>query len=146
MRKVDGSISALCCVVFIYHFEQLSKSCHDPLYPQKFSGKKTAHPPEQIQTTPTSQNFSLFKTTPPPHLIPRPYVVIVLPHVHALGYLPGLLLQRNKNVAGLVVESHGRVVVANLLHRPSNDGGVVDVSLSCDLPQHHHHARLGGRL
>ena len=62
--------------------------------------------------------------------------------VETLGDIGGLLLNGDKDVAGLVVETLGRVVVANLLDGVTDDLLVVDHGLGGDLTEDHDHTRL----
>lgn len=55
--------------------------------------------------------------------------------VKTLGDLSGLLLNSNKDVTGLVVETLVRVVVTNLLDGVSDDLLVVDCALERDLTE-----------
>lgn len=57
-----------------------------------------------------------------------------------------LLLDGNKDVAGLVVEALVRVVIADLLDSITDDLLVVQVGLGGDLTEHHDHTSLGGGL
>lgn len=66
--------------------------------------------------------------------------------VETLGDIGRLLLDRDENVAGLVVEALGRVVVANLLNGLADNLLVVDLGLGGDFTENHDHAGLGGGL
>lgn len=66
--------------------------------------------------------------------------------VEALGDIGRLLLNRDEDVAGLVVEALGRVIVANQLDRLTDDLLVVDGGLGGDFTENHDHAGLGGGL
>ena len=55
--------------------------------------------------------------------------------VKTLGDIGGLLLNGNKDVTGLVVETLVRVVVADLLDGVSDDGLVVDLGVGRDLTE-----------
>jgi len=66
--------------------------------------------------------------------------------VQALSNIGGLLLDRNQDVASLVVETLGRVVVANLLDGVADDLLVVKLGLGRDLAKDHDHAGLGSCL
>jgi len=63
--------------------------------------------------------------------------------VDALGNVHGLLLDGNEDVAGLVVEALGRVVVSNFLDGTTNNLLVVEDSLGGDFTEDHDHAGLG---
>jgi len=73
-------------------------------------------------------------------------LILVTTNVHALGDVGGLLLEGDEDVAGLVVESLGRVVVADVLDRVADDLLVVDDGLGGDLAAHEDHASLGHRF
>ncbi len=73
-------------------------------------------------------------------------VVLERAVVEALGDIGGLLLDRNQNVARLVVEALGRVVVADVLDGVADDLLVVELRLCANLAKDHDHARLGSRL
>ena len=60
-----------------------------------------------------------------------------------LGDVWGLLLESNEDVAGLVVESLGRVIVADVFDRVTDDLLVVDNGLRRDLAANEDHASLG---
>jgi hypothetical protein len=66
--------------------------------------------------------------------------------VKALGNIGRLLLDSNEDVASLVVEALGRVVVANVLDGITDNFLVVELGLGRDLAKDHDHARLGCRL
>jgi len=66
--------------------------------------------------------------------------------VDSLGNVGGLLLNGNHDVAGLVVEALGRVVVADLLDSTTDDLLVIEVGVGRDLAKDHDHAGLGGSL
>lgn len=66
--------------------------------------------------------------------------------VQALGDIGGLLLDGDEDVAGLVVEALGRVVIADVLDGITDDLLVVEAGLGSDLTEDHDHAGLGGRL
>ena len=66
--------------------------------------------------------------------------------VKTLGDIGGLLLNGNENVAGLVVETLGGVIVADLLDRFTNDLLVVDVGLGGDFTKDHDHTSLRSGL
>jgi hypothetical protein len=66
--------------------------------------------------------------------------------VEALGNIGRLLLNGDKDVAGLVVEALIRAVVANVLDGAADDLLVVDVCLGGDFSEDHNHASLGGSL
>ncbi len=68
------------------------------------------------------------------------------PVVEALGDIGGLLLDRDEDVAGLVVEAFRRVVIADVLDGIADDLLVIDLRFCADLAEDHDHARLGGRL
>lgn len=64
--------------------------------------------------------------------------------VQTLGDIGRLLLNGNEDVAGLVVETLGGVVVTDVLDGVTDDLLVVDLGLGGDLPEHHDHTGLGG--
>lgn len=66
--------------------------------------------------------------------------------VETLSDIGGLLLNGNEDVAGLVVEALGRVVVADLLDGVADDLLVVDLGLGGDFTKDHDHTSLGGGL
>lgn len=66
--------------------------------------------------------------------------------VEALGNVGRLLLNGDEQVARLVVEALGRVVVANVLDGVTDNLLVVELGLCGDFAKDHDHARLGGRL
>ena len=66
--------------------------------------------------------------------------------VEALGDVGRLLLDGHEEVARLVVEALGRVVVANVLDGVTDNLLVVELGLRRDFAKDHDHARLGGRL
>jgi len=66
--------------------------------------------------------------------------------VKALSNIRGLLFNGNEDVAGLVVETLGRVVVSNVLDGVSDDLLVVDLGLGGDFTQNHDHSGLGSGL
>ncbi len=66
--------------------------------------------------------------------------------VQTLGNVGRLLLDGDEQVAGLVVEALGRVIVANVLDGVADDLLVVEAGLGRDLAKDHDHAGLGGRL
>lgn len=66
--------------------------------------------------------------------------------VETLSNIGRLLLNGDQDVAGLVVEALGRVIVANLLDGTTNDSLVVESGLGGDLTKDHNHTSLGGSL
>ena len=66
--------------------------------------------------------------------------------VQTLGNIGGLLLDGDEDVAGFVVETFGRIVVADVLDGIADNLLVVDTGLCGDLAEDHHHAGLGGCL
>lgn len=66
--------------------------------------------------------------------------------VETLGDVGRLLLDGDEQVAGLVVEALGGVIVADVLDGVTNDLLVVDLGLGGDLTEDHDHAGLGGSL
>ena len=66
--------------------------------------------------------------------------------VETLSDIGRLLLNGNENVAGLVIEALGGVIVANLLNGLTDDLLEVDGGLGCDFAKDHDHAGLGGGL
>lgn len=66
--------------------------------------------------------------------------------VETLRDIGGLLLNGDEQVAGLVVETLGRVIVADVLDGLTDDLLVVEVGLGGDLTEDHDHAGLGGSL
>jgi hypothetical protein len=57
-----------------------------------------------------------------------------------------LLLDGDKDVASLVVETFGRIIISNLLDGVTNDFLVVKPGLGSDFTKDHDHASLGGSL
>jgi hypothetical protein len=66
--------------------------------------------------------------------------------VKTLGDIGGLLLDGDKKVKGLVVETLGRVIVTDVLDSVTDNLLVVDLGLGGDLAEDHDHAGLGGSL
>jgi hypothetical protein len=66
--------------------------------------------------------------------------------VETLGNVGRLLLDSDEDVAGLVVEALGRVVVADVLDGVADDLLVVEVGLGRNLAKDHDHASFGCRL
>lgn len=66
--------------------------------------------------------------------------------VQTLGNIWGLLLDGDQDVASLVVEALGGVIVSDILDGISDDLLVIETGLGCDLAEDHHHTGLGGRL
>ena len=66
--------------------------------------------------------------------------------VNRLGNVGGLLLDGNNDVARLVVESLGRIIVPNVLDGIADDLLVVDSGGSSDLSEDHDHAGLAASL
>lgn len=66
--------------------------------------------------------------------------------VETLGDIGGLLLDGDEHVTGLVVETLGGVVVANVLDGVSDNLLVVEGGLGGDLAEDHDHTGLGGGL
>lgn len=66
--------------------------------------------------------------------------------VKTLGDIGRLLLNGNHDVAGLVVETLVRRVIADLLDGTSDDALVVNLRLGGNLTEDHDHAGLGRRL
>ena len=66
--------------------------------------------------------------------------------VKTLSDIRGLLLDRDEEVEGLVVEALLRVVIANVLDGLADDLLVVKLGVGGDLTEHHDHTGLGGRL
>jgi hypothetical protein len=66
--------------------------------------------------------------------------------VKTLGNIGRLLLDGDEQVQGLVVETLGGVIVADVLDGLTDNLLVVDLGLGGDLTEDHDHARLGGRL
>ena len=73
-------------------------------------------------------------------------VVLERAVVEPLGDIGGLLLDRDEDVACLVVEALGRVVVADVLDGVADDLLVVELRFCADLAEDHDHACLGGSL
>jgi len=73
-------------------------------------------------------------------------LILITTHVDTLGNIGRLLLEGNEDVAGLVVESLGRVIVADVLDRVTDDLLVVNDSLGSDFTANQDHASLGHRL
>jgi hypothetical protein len=63
--------------------------------------------------------------------------------VETLSDIGGLLLNGNENVASLVVESLGRVIVSNVLDGVTDDLLVIEMCLGSDLAKDHNHTGLG---
>jgi len=63
--------------------------------------------------------------------------------VKTLSDIGGLLLDGDKDVASLVVEALGRVIVTDVLDGTTDDLLVVDLGLGCDLTENHDHTSLG---
>mmetsp|Transcript_38949 Transcript_38949/g.101950 ORF Transcript_38949/g.101950 Transcript_38949/m.101950 type:complete len:237 (-) Transcript_38949:37-747(-) len=72
--------------------------------------------------------------------------VFDLDGVYGLRNVGRLFFNGDNDVAGLVVESLGGVVVANVLDGVANDLFVVDGSRGGDFSKDHDHARLAARL
>jgi hypothetical protein len=66
--------------------------------------------------------------------------------VEALCDIGGLLLDRDEDVARLVVETLGRVVVSDVLDRVADHLLVVELRFGADLAEDHDHAGLRGSL
>jgi hypothetical protein len=66
--------------------------------------------------------------------------------VETLRNVGRLLLNRDENVAGFVVEAFGGIVIADIFDGVADDVLVVKVSLGGDFTKDHDHARLGGRF
>jgi hypothetical protein len=66
--------------------------------------------------------------------------------MQTLGDIGGLLLNGNKDVAGLVVEALVGAVVSNVLDGAADDLLVVEICLCGDFAKDHDHAGLGGSL
>lgn len=66
--------------------------------------------------------------------------------IQTLSNIWRLLLNRDKNVAGLVVETLGRVIVTDVLDGVTDDLLVIDVGLGGDLAENHDHAGLSCSL
>jgi len=79
-------------------------------------------------------------------LIPGSGLVLITTNVDALSNVGGLLFEGNEDVAGLVVESFGRVVISDVLDGVANDLLVVDDRLRGDLSANKDHARLCDRF
>jgi len=69
-----------------------------------------------------------------------------LDSVDRLGNVRGLLLNGDNDIAGLVVESLGRIVVSDVLDGIADDLLVVDSGGGGDLSEDHNHASLGTGL
>lgn len=63
-----------------------------------------------------------------------------------LSNIRGLLLDGNKDVAGLVIETLGRVIITNLLDGVTDDLLVVKLCLGGDFTKDHDHTSLGSGL
>ena len=63
--------------------------------------------------------------------------------IDAAGDIGRLLLDRAEHAAGLPVEAHGAVVIADSLDRLADDGGDGDVAAGGDLAADQHKAGLG---
>ena len=66
--------------------------------------------------------------------------------VKALGDIRGLLFNSNEDVAGLVVETLGRVIVPNVLDGFSDDLLVVELGRGGNFAKDHDHSGLGSGL
>ena len=66
--------------------------------------------------------------------------------VETLSDIGRLLLNGNEEVAGLVVEALGRVIVADVLDGVADNLLVVELGLGGDLTEDHDHTGLGGGL
>jgi hypothetical protein len=66
--------------------------------------------------------------------------------VETLGNIGTLLLDGDEDVASLVVEPLGGVVVPDLTDGVTDDGLVVNPGLGADFTEDHDHSRLGGGL
>lgn len=71
-------------------------------------------------------------------------MVLEVSVVETLGDVGRLLLNRDEDVASLVVETLLGRVVTDALDRVTDDLLVVDVGLGGDLTENHDHSRLGG--
>ena len=72
--------------------------------------------------------------------------VLDIDGIDRLGNIGGLLLDGDNDVARLVVESLGRIIVSNVLDGITNDLLVVDRSGGGDLSEDHDHAGLAAGL
>ena len=79
-------------------------------------------------------------------LITRTQLLQCLLVVQTLRDIWALLLDSHQHIAGLVIESLVRVVIANVFNRIADDSLVVDLRLGGDLAEDHDHAGLGGSL
>lgn len=66
--------------------------------------------------------------------------------VKTLGDIGRLLLNGDEQVAGLVVETLGRVIIADALDSLTDDLLVVELGLGGNLTENHDHTGLGGSL
>lgn len=66
--------------------------------------------------------------------------------VQSLGDVGRLLLNGDQDVAGLVVETLGRVIVADVLDGATDDLLVIETGLGGDFTENHDHTGLGGSL
>jgi len=73
-------------------------------------------------------------------------LILITANVDALGDVGGLLLEGDEDVAGLVVESLGRVIVTDVFDRITDNLLVVDDSLGRNLSANQDHASLGDRF
>lgn len=69
-----------------------------------------------------------------------------LVELETLGNVGGLLLDGDEQVEGLVVETLGGVIVADVLDRVADNLLVVETGLGGDLTEDHDHTGLGGSL
>lgn len=90
--------------------------------------------------------LSLIRGIPKHDTLITSTVVLEVTMVQALSNVGGLLLDGNEDVAGFVVETLGRVVVADLLDGFTDDLLVVELGLGGDFTEHHDHTGLGGGL
>lgn len=66
--------------------------------------------------------------------------------VKTLSDIRRLLLNGDEDVAGLVIETLGGIIVTNVLDSTTDDLLVIELRLGGDLSENHDHTGLGGSL
>jgi len=77
-------------------------------------------------------------------LITSTNILVLLAFVNTLGNIGALLLNGNKDVAGLVIKADGGISEANPLYGGPDDILVIDMSLGGDLSENHDHSSFAG--
>jgi len=77
-------------------------------------------------------------------LISSTDVFVFSTDVDSLGDIRGLLFDGDEDVAGLVIESFGRIVESNSFNGISDDLLVVEMGFGGDFSENHDHTGLGG--